>query len=34
VAGVVVAHKRPRGRPRKYSVADPFAAAAKDEAAA
>ena len=36
VAGVVVARKRPRGRPRKYPLADPFAPAAKDadEAAA
>jgi WhiB family redox-sensing transcriptional regulator len=37
VGGVVVAHKRPRGRPRKYPVApvaEPFAPAAKDEAAA
>jgi WhiB family transcriptional regulator, redox-sensing transcriptional regulator len=34
VAGVVVAHKRPRGRPRKYPVAEPFAPVAKDEAAA
>ena len=34
VAGVIVAHKRPRGRPRKYPVAEPFAPAAKDEAAA
>jgi hypothetical protein len=29
-----VAHKRPRGRPRKYPVAEPFAPAVKDEAAA
>ena len=34
IAGVIVARKRPRGRPRKYPVADPFAPAAKDEAAA
>ena len=34
VAGVVVAHKRPRGRPRKYPVAEPFVPAAKDEEAA
>ena len=34
VAGAVVAHKRPRGRPRKYPVAEPFVPAAKDEAAA
>ena len=26
VQGVVVARKRPRGRPRKYPVAEPFAA--------
>jgi WhiB family transcriptional regulator, redox-sensing transcriptional regulator len=25
VSGVVVARKRPRGRPRKYPVADPYA---------
>ncbi len=29
VQGVVVARKRPRGRPRKYPVADPYAPAAK-----
>jgi hypothetical protein len=34
VAGVIVPRKRPRGRPRKYPVAEPFAPAAKDEAAA
>jgi WhiB family transcriptional regulator, redox-sensing transcriptional regulator len=34
VAGVIVPRKRPRGRPRKYPVADPFVPAAKDEAAA
>ncbi len=37
VQGVVVAHKRPRGRPRKYPRAEPFAPAAKstsEEAAA
>ena len=34
VAGVVVPHKRPRGRPRKYPIAEPFVPAAKDEAAA
>src|SRR4029450_2181644 len=34
IAGVIVPHKRPRGRPRKYPIAEPFAAAAKDEAAA
>ena len=28
VGGVVVARKRPRGRPRKYPVADPYAPAA------
>ena len=31
VAGVVVARKRPRGRPRKHPVAEPFAPAARDE---
>lgn len=31
VAGVVVARKRPRGRPRKHPIADPFAPAAKDD---
>jgi len=30
VQGVVVARKRPRGRPRKYPVADPFLPAAGD----
>ena len=30
VGGVVVARKRPRGRPRKYPLADPFAPAARD----
>jgi WhiB family redox-sensing transcriptional regulator len=30
VQGVVVARKRPRGRPRKYPVAEPFAPAAKN----
>ena len=30
VAGVIVARKRPRGRPRKYPVTEPFAPAAKD----
>ena len=35
VSGVVVARKRPRGRPRKYPVADPYApAAGAGEAAA
>src|SRR4029450_7974690 len=34
IAGVIVPRKRPRGRPRKYPVAEPFAPAAKDEAAA
>lgn len=36
VQGQVVARKRPRGRPRKHPVADPFAPAAKSgqEAAA
>ena len=35
VSGVVVARKRPRGRPRKYPVADPYPpAATADEAAA
>ena len=37
VQGIVVARKRPRGRPRKYPVAEPFAPAAKrrnEEAAA
>jgi WhiB family redox-sensing transcriptional regulator len=40
IQGVVVARKRPRGRPRKHPVADPFAPAAqsrrtgRDEAAA
>ena len=34
VSGVVVAHKRPRGRPRKYPAAEPFVPAAKDEEAA
>ena len=35
VSGVVVARKRPRGRPRKYPVADPYAPAAEaGEAAA
>src|SRR5215211_6937314 len=34
IAGVVVPRKRPRGRPRKYPVPEPFAPAAKDEAAA
>ena len=29
MAGVVVAHKRPRGRPRKYPVAEPFAPGGK-----
>ncbi|MCW2811571.1 MAG: WhiB family regulatory protein [Friedmanniella sp.] len=29
VAGVVVARKRPRGRPRKHPVAEPYAPAAK-----
>jgi len=29
VAGVVVARKRPRGRPRKHPVADPYAPAAR-----
>ncbi len=28
IAGVVVARKRPRGRPRKHPVVEPFAAAA------
>jgi WhiB family redox-sensing transcriptional regulator len=32
VQGVVVARKRPRGRPRKYPVAEPFAPAAKSDA--
>jgi WhiB family redox-sensing transcriptional regulator len=31
VGGVVVARKRPRGRPRKYPIADPFAPAAKND---
>jgi WhiB family redox-sensing transcriptional regulator len=31
IGGVVVARKRPRGRPRKYPVADPFAPAARRE---
>ncbi len=37
IQGVVVARKRPRGRPRKYPVAEPYAPAAKnrsEEAAA
>jgi WhiB family redox-sensing transcriptional regulator len=35
VSGVVVARKRPRGRPRKYPVVDPYApAASAGEAAA
>jgi WhiB family transcriptional regulator, redox-sensing transcriptional regulator len=34
IAGVIVPRKRPRGRPRKYPVVEPFAPAAKDEAAA
>ena len=37
VQGIVVARKRPRGRPRKYPVGEPFAPAAKsrnEEAAA
>ena len=34
VSGVVVARKRPRGRPRKYPVADPYAPAARDGEAA
>lgn len=29
VAGVVVARKRPRGRPRKHPVVDPYAPAAR-----
>lgn len=29
IAGVVVARKRPRGRPRKHPVADPYAPAAR-----
>jgi WhiB family redox-sensing transcriptional regulator len=29
IAGVVVARKRPRGRPRKHPVAEPFAPAAE-----
>ena len=29
VAGAVVAHKRPSGRPRKYPIAEPFAPAAQ-----
>ena len=31
VAGEVVARKRPRGRPRKQPLADPFVPAARDE---
>ena len=31
IGGVVVARKRPRGRPRKYPLADPFAPAARRE---
>jgi WhiB family transcriptional regulator, redox-sensing transcriptional regulator len=34
VSGVVVARKRPRGRPRKYPVADPYAPAAREGEAA
>jgi WhiB family transcriptional regulator, redox-sensing transcriptional regulator len=34
VGGVVVARKRPRGRPRKYPVADPYAPAARQGEAA
>ncbi len=34
IAGVIVPRKRPRGRPRKYPVVEPFAPVAKDEAAA
>ncbi len=30
IAGVVVARKRPRGRPRKHPVVEPFAAAAAE----
>ena len=30
VSGVVVPRKRPRGRPRKYPVVDPYAPAARD----
>lgn len=33
VQGIIVAHKRPRGRPRKHPVADRFAPAAKTGAA-
>ena len=33
IAGVVVARKRPRGRPRKYPLPEPFAPAAKGAAA-
>lgn len=29
IAGVVVARKRPRGRPRKHPVADPYAPTAR-----
>jgi WhiB family redox-sensing transcriptional regulator len=31
IAGVVVARKRPRGRPRKHPLVEPFAPAARDE---
>jgi WhiB family redox-sensing transcriptional regulator len=33
IGGVVVARKRPRGRPRKHPVAEPFAPAAKSRTA-
>lgn len=33
VQGAVVAQKRPRGRPRKYPLMDPFAPAAKSSPA-
>ena len=33
IGGVVVARKRPRGRPRKHPVVEPFAPAAEREAA-
>jgi len=34
VAGVVVARKRPRGRPRKHPLAEPFAPAAAEPSSA